>query len=275
MPAPRSANSAIAPRKRLAASASVAPRASASTTTTSASCTPDMPPSSSTTALIPAAANAPATSHAPVRSSAMTPNGDPDPETRSRAKRSAGLSGQGTGPLGLAAWHGPDVEMRPLPPELGAELGRVNVPRARAGPHRQRGGRARGLADHHAGDHRARGGHRLVRGGDAASGQQQAVHVDGHEAAVGDVVGAVLAPDLREERLAAAGVVDVYRVADLRDAVGELASRHAVLCRELVLAEHAARLAHAHERRGGGYEGILEPGHVLAQEAPQGEDLAL
>src|SRR5690606_12738068 len=108
---------------------------------------------------------------------------------------------------------------------------------------------------------------------DAAAGKQQSLYALGHEAAVGDVVAAVISADGREQGLAAGGVVDVDGVTDLGDPVVELPAVEAVLSRQLILADHPPRLADADERRGGGDERVLEAGDVTPQEVHKREHL--
>src|SRR5687768_3189637 len=134
----------------------------------------------------------------------------------------------------------------------------------------ERGANTRGLAGGHDDRHDAVGAMGLVRAGNAAPGDDDALGMLRQQAAQRNVVG-LPGRHALQQRAAALGIMDVDRVGAARDGIVELARAEDVVGRELVFAEHAPRLAHADLHAALHHVGILETRHVAAQE---GGDLA-
>src|SRR5258708_22385731 len=106
---------------------------------------------------------------------------------------------------------------------------------------------------------------RLVRAGDAAPGDHQALGAARHQAAQWNVVR--LARRQALQHGAGAGrIVDVDRIRAARDRVVELARREDIVDGELIVTEHAPRLAHADLHAALRDVRLLEARHVAPQE---------
>ncbi len=138
----------------------------------------------------------------------------------------------------------------------------------------QRGRGAGRLAHDEASARDAGRGLPAVRHGRAAPGHQQVVHAQRQQHAVRQVVEATAVRDVLPLEADVAGHVLFDHPAVHADVVVEAGAAQHVRFGQLVLAEDAARLAHAHLGRDLQQVGVLEAGGALAQELEEVHDLA-